>query len=122
MRRNGIRNAVFREAVKARYRPEVEKPGVLPDRRPADILIHADPRAVGSNRAQFSDVALDFAAISPFTAQRLRKQAEVLEGARAYADQTRAFQNTAVRMAGANLGFEPSVFESARSWSRFWQT
>ena len=99
----------FGEAVKAGYRPELEKPGVLPNRRPADIMIHT----VGPDRTHFSDIALDFAVISPLTAQRLRQPAEVLGGARAYAEQKRTFQSTAARCAEANVGFEPVIFESA---------
>ena len=75
-------------------------------------MIHTGPRQVGTDRTHFSDIALDFAVISPLTAQRLRQPAEVLGGARAYAEQKRTFQSTATRCAEANVGFEPVIFES----------
>ena len=111
-RHNAVRNTFFKEAVKARFRPVLEKAGILPDQRPADIFLHVGPSAAQSGRRHFDQVAWDFAAISPYTPARLR---DATDGANmaAYAEQKRQKLDTASRCEGLGVAFEPIVFEAA---------
>ena len=110
-RHNTVRNTFFKEAVKARFRPVLEKAGILPDQRPADIFLHVGPSAAQSGRRHFDQVAWDFAVISPYTPARLRDATDVANMA-AYAEQKRQKLDTASRCEGLGVAFEPIVFEA----------
>ena len=110
-RHNTVRNTFFKEAVKARFRPVLEKPGILPDQRPADIFLHVGPSAAQSGRRHFDQVAWDFAVISPYTPARLRDATDAADMA-TYAEQKRQKLGTASRCEGLGVAFEPIVFEA----------
>jgi hypothetical protein len=108
-RHNDVRNFVHEECRKAGFQPELEKMGLLDNRRPADVLIHTG--ACKLSRDQKHDkVALDFAVISPFTPQRLREGKPCLDAAASYANSKREHQNTERQLEEKNISFEPVVF------------
>ena len=111
-RHNDLRNTVYREARKAGFKPELEKQGLLPGRRPADVLLHVGPCKLRPAGVSFPTVALDFAVVSPFTTARLRQQGPALCAAIDYAEQKRKHENTAGRCADQRVSFEPIVFEA----------
>ena len=120
VRHNLVRNEIFRFASVAGLRPELEKPGILPDdkplglssrRRPADVFMPAWTSG--------SPAALDFAVTS------VQRQAVIesasrtpLASADQYSDVKRSHLDTQRLCAGEGVDFFPMVAETSGAWSR----
>ena len=121
LRRNECRDTVFKIAKPAGTRPVREKAGLLASgaqdrdggRRPADVLLQY-PNGVHTARGRgMPSVALDFAIVNPQGA-RYREGAarEVLAAAKSYTQYKRDFLETDRKCLGANIDFQPVVWES----------
>ena len=113
---NGIRDIIYHEYRRVNHNAKIEPIGLIDEdhyRRPADTLLVQNSAIEQSDRTKYSNIALDFAVVSPFTVANLNHSSRtVLAAAKNYAQRKRSDRNTQQRCNDRNLGFEPIVFES----------
>ena len=120
LRHNALRNYIFRVAMSAGLRPELERPGLLipqmPDetgterRRPADVYLPAWSAG--------SPAALDFAVTAPQRQEIVMQAARTgLAAAKAYSEHKKAHLNTQGLCSEAGIDFIPMVAETSGAWA-----
>ncbi|CAE7250211.1 unnamed protein product, partial [Symbiodinium natans] len=111
-----LRDTIFRAAHQAGMRPKLEPGSLLPhdlERRPADILLMSTPLLRQNQWRRYSQLALDFALVSPFSLSSIgRGVAEIGAAARFYAEKKRQDRGTQEACQAQQIGFEPIVFET----------
>ena len=98
-RHSAVRNLVFKEAVRAGTKPQLQAPSLLgqTEEQPGDVLLLAPPLAETRGSA-LARVAHDFAVVSPFVARRSTSDGpQQLQAATAYADTKRSRRQTEAR-------------------------
>ena len=111
-----LRDTIFRAAHQAGMRPKLEPGSLLPhdpERRPADILLMSTPFLRQNQWRRYSQLALDFALVSPFSLSSIgRGVAEIGAAARFYVEKKRQDRGTQEACQAQQIGFEPIVFET----------
>ena len=111
-----LRDTVFRAAHQAGMRPKLEPGSLLshdPGRRPADILLTNTPLLRQHQWRRYSQLALDFALVSPFSLSSMgRGVAELGAATRKYAEKKYQDRGTQEAYQAQQIGFEPIVFET----------
>ncbi|CAE8623744.1 unnamed protein product [Polarella glacialis] len=121
-RHNGLRNRMFRGAVRAGLHPELERPGLLLPSRPGDINQNEQAqRPADVYLPCFTGglpAALDFAVTAPQRQETLT-QATVtaLAAASDYDRKKRSFRGTEEACRNQGVTFLPVVIETTGAWS-----